>query len=156
MSSAPTALSKKLQPSSGDPDYNLHSMQSIRCEFLNTEDSLIESAGEGLDDRLQGSVVRSLSLVPEKELRRAEGIDVLFLHRPRTAAVIRSLGSCHRCKWWSNSVSSNDYMVPKTRRMALDAFYGLRKLRCLPFLPAEGVRKLHVVQGSSCDRFEGS
>lgn len=109
-------------------------MQSIRCESLNTEDSLIKSAGEGLDDRLSAGHVRILSLVPEKALRRAEGIDVLFLHRPQTAAVIHSLGRCQRCKWWCNGGSSDDCMVPKTSRMAWEASYGLRKLRCLPFL----------------------
>lgn len=134
MNYAPTALSKYWNFRAAILITTYTGCNSSVVSLGTLRNRAIESAGEFFDDRLQGDAVRSLSLLPEKALRRADAIDVLLLDRPRMAAVVRSLGSCQECKWWNNGDSSNDCMIPQTKTMAWGAFCGLRKLRCLPFL----------------------
>lgn len=96
----------QVEPPTSTPDCNLHKMSFIHTKSLKTKDKSVEKTGEILDDRLQGGVVRSFSLVPEEALRRAEAIDVLCLDRPRMAAVVRSPGSCEECKRWNSGRAS--------------------------------------------------
>jgi hypothetical protein len=89
--------SEQSQPPTCDPDYNLHGMPFIHAKYMNKEDMSIFGASGLTYSLFEASGLRDLTALPEKALRDAEPLNILFLGGYRRNAIVCDPEKCEKC-----------------------------------------------------------
>jgi hypothetical protein len=85
-------------PATGDPDYNLHNLPFIHAKYIDAGNMSIIAPGSLTDTQFEAGGSRDLAAVPEKTLRGAEAINLLFSDGHHRTAIVCDAEKCNKCR----------------------------------------------------------